>query len=243
MRLFCWLSASEIPENADLRRCDWWLAGAYQRIGSDRVIAPTLADIATIGSARWARLIDPRRRQQRRGVLLIGVNHPAERARMLRLGFGDVLPRDVMLGEVDMRARRIAERLESLPRYRECRGLRLDLLVRDAFAGATALGLHPREFDLLWRLVEEPGRVFSRAVLAAEVWRLNHVPETNSIAVHVRRLRAKLELAGYAGLVQTAAGGYFLVPAAAGHAPSALRATTDAPSARRWRGATQEFAR
>ena len=47
----------------------------------------------------------------------------------------------------------------------------------------------------------------------ADVWRLWHIPETNSLAVHVFRLRAKLAIAGFEGLVQTApAGGYLLAP-------------------------------
>jgi DNA-binding winged helix-turn-helix (wHTH) protein len=46
-----------------------------------------------------------------------------------------------------------------------------------------------------------------------EVWRLLHVPDTNSLAVHVSRLRNKLALAGLRGLVETAAsGGYMLAP-------------------------------
>jgi hypothetical protein len=38
-----------------------------------------------------------------------------------------------------------------------------------------------------------------------------HVPDTNSLAVHVFRLRAKLIIAGLEGLVKTApSGGYYL---------------------------------
>jgi DNA-binding winged helix-turn-helix (wHTH) protein len=51
----------------------------------------------------------------------------------------------------------------------------------------------------------------SKAELMSDIWRLAFVPETNSVAVHVSRLRAKLALAGLAGLVQTSStGGYFL---------------------------------
>ena len=43
---------------------------------------------------------------------------------------------------------------------------------------------------------------------------MGFVPETNSLAVHVSRLRGKLNTAGLEGLVETApSGGYCLVPA------------------------------
>ena len=67
-----------------------------------------------------------------------------------------------------------------------------DLIHRDAQHGSRWLALHPREFGVLWRLAECPGRRVSRAQLLRDVWRLNHDPETNSIAVHVSRLRSKL---------------------------------------------------
>ena len=47
--------------------------------------------------------------------------------------------------------------------------------------------------------------------LIKDVWRLNHEPETNSVEVHVSRLRAKLAGAGCESLVETAPeGGYRL---------------------------------
>jgi DNA-binding response OmpR family regulator len=45
--------------------------------------------------------------------------------------------------------------------------------------------------------------------LLREVWRLEFEPGTNSVEVHVSRLRARLASAGVAGLVETdPAGGY-----------------------------------
>jgi len=47
--------------------------------------------------------------------------------------------------------------------------------------------------------------------LRSDVWRLAFRPETNSLAVHVSRLRAKLRTAGLDGLVETRPdGGYRL---------------------------------
>ncbi|HEX7752057.1 MAG TPA: hypothetical protein VF440_06605 [Novosphingobium sp.] len=42
------------------------------------------------------------------------------------------------------------------------------------------------------------------------VWRLRHMPETNSIPVHVFRLRAKLAVAGLGGALRTVDSSYLL---------------------------------
>jgi two-component system OmpR family response regulator len=111
-----------------------------------------------------------------------------------------------------------------LPRRRELGPLTLDLIHRDARADGTWLSLHPREFGLLWRLAERPGELVSRARLLRDVWRLDFEPGTNSVEVHVSRLRAKLARAGLAGLVETdPQGGYRL---GAPPAPAHDRTTT-----------------
>jgi two-component system OmpR family response regulator len=100
---------------------------------------------------------------------------------------------------------------ELLPRRRAVGPVTLDLVHRDAHAGGAWLHLHPREFALLWRLADRPGARVTRAELWRDVWRLKHQPETNSVEVHVSRLRTKLAIAGCAGLVETdPRGGYRL---------------------------------
>lgn len=98
-----------------------------------------------------------------------------------------------------------------MPRFREAGDVTLDLFHRDGRVIDSWLGLHPREFALLWRLAEQPGERITRKQLLAEVWRIHFEPETNSVAVHVARVRAKLEPFGLARLIGThPEGGYFL---------------------------------
>ena len=111
------------------------------------------------------------------------------------------------LREIEARAMRIAAHARALPRTRDIGPLRLDLFARDGFVAHRALGLHPREFALVWRLAETPGVAVSKKALVRDVWRMAHVPDTNSLAVHVFRLRAKLAIAGLAGLIKTEPGG------------------------------------
>lgn len=108
-----------------------------------------------------------------------------------------------------------------MPRFREAGDVTLDLLHRDGRVVDSWLGLHPREFALLWRLAEQPGVCVSRKQLLADVWRIRYEPQTNSLAVHVARVCAKLEPFGLSRLIAThPAGGYFLDPAAGHCAPA-----------------------
>lgn len=98
-----------------------------------------------------------------------------------------------------------------IPRFREAGDITLDLFHRDGRVEDRWLALHPREFALLWRLAEQPGERLTRQQLLAEVWRIHFAPETNSLAVHVARVRAKLAPFGLARLIATHPdGGYFL---------------------------------
>lgn len=202
--VFRWLCPGAIPATYDLRECGWDMACAS---------APEdvcLAHCSAQGPAEWARLLDSVGVPQRPGVLLLGVAEGRARAWLLRAGFGEVLGEAPDLEELDARAQRLARRADTLPRQRTLGGLSLDLFARDGLVAGRPLGLHPREFALIWRLAETPGLPVSKGSLIRDVWRLGHVPETNSLAVHVFRLRRKLELAGIRDLVRTEGEGYRL---------------------------------
>jgi DNA-binding response OmpR family regulator len=98
-----------------------------------------------------------------------------------------------------------------IPRFREAGDVTLDLFHRDGRVMDRWLGLHPREFELLWRLAQQPGERMTRRQLLADVWCITFEPETNSLAAHVARVRAKLEPFGLARILAThPEGGYFL---------------------------------
>jgi two-component system, OmpR family, response regulator len=201
LSLFGWVAAkADLPPQWDLRRAGWTLVPVapvclVDMRGPPAGVAPT----QLIGA------IDPRR------CLFLGVDCGGERVRLLRGGCGEALPGTVELPELEQRVQRVAAARECLPRRRQVGPLTLDLLHRDARGERGWLALHPREFALLWRLAERPGELVSRARLLREVWRLEFEPGTNSVEVHVSRLRAKLAGAGIEGLVETdPQGGYRL---------------------------------
>jgi len=140
---------------------------------------------------------------ERKWMAMLDVADAQERARLLRLGFGDAVRPGMPIEEFEQRLLRLVERAQALPRHRRHGSLRLDLLAREAFVAGRGVGLHPREFALLWRLADQPGEAVSPAELLGDIWRLAFRPETNSLAVHVSRLRAKLRLSGVDRLIET----------------------------------------
>ncbi|GAA4761032.1 helix-turn-helix domain-containing protein [Novosphingobium ginsenosidimutans] len=206
---FQWFATGPVPDGCDLRRLGWTLV--EPGIEPPQAEAPPLIAMphrAVVSD--WVMLVGASAKRRQR-VLAVGVDDARERARLLRLGFGDAIGGTTDLEEIESRALRINTAMRALPRERTLGLLKLDLLLRDAFVAGRGAGLHPREFLLLWRLAEEPGVTVPPSELRSDVWRLAFRPETNSLAVHVSRLRAKLRVAGLDGLIETRAdGGYRL---------------------------------
>ncbi|MBI1886386.1 MAG: response regulator transcription factor [Chloroflexi bacterium] len=56
------------------------------------------------------------------------------------------------------------------------------------------VNLTAREFDLLFHLARHPGQVFTREQLMDSVWDYDFAGDSSTVTVHMRRLRAKLEV-------------------------------------------------
>jgi DNA-binding response OmpR family regulator len=108
-------------------------------------------------------------------------------------GVTDFLTPSMSLMEIDARIRLALSRREFQSSTAVSHsGVRIDEASFQAHAGSRALDLTFKEFELLRFLVANPGRVFSREQLLAEVWGYDYFGGTRTVDVHVRRLRAKL---------------------------------------------------
>lgn len=90
-----------------------------------------------------------------------------------------------------------AARAPSVPQASEPEAIRVaDVVVDEAGwsvrAGGRVLDLTYKEFELLRYLVQNPGRVVTRATLLRQVWGSDYYGGTRTVDVHIRRLRAKL---------------------------------------------------
>jgi DNA-binding response OmpR family regulator len=68
----------------------------------------------------------------------------------------------------------------------------LDAGRRECRVGETEIRLAPKEFDLLWELLDHRGLVLTRDQLLERVWGYTFAGDTRTVDVHVRQLRRKL---------------------------------------------------
>ncbi len=71
--------------------------------------------------------------------------------------------------------------------------LNLDRIRHEATRAGEKITLQPREYRLLDYLMQNEGRLLTRAMLLEHVWDLHFDPQTNVIDVHISRLRAKID--------------------------------------------------
>lgn len=77
---------------------------------------------------------------------------------------------------------------------------------REVTVGGSPIALTAREFDVLALLMGHAGTVLTRERIAHEALGYEYVGDTNNVDVHIAHLRAKIEDAGGARIIQTVRG-------------------------------------
>jgi DNA-binding response OmpR family regulator len=137
---------------------------------------------------------------------VIGGRQAEERAAAEAEGADAYLVRPVVAAEVVSTLRLLALRppmdvvLTSGP-------LVIDVGRRHVRVGDRRVHLAPREFELLTHLASSPGQVFGVDELLRDVWHTESRPrDAGTVAVHIRRIRQKLEAAGMPRFIETVKG-------------------------------------
>jgi two-component system, OmpR family, response regulator MtrA len=92
--------------------------------------------------------------------------------------------------------------------------LRLDADLREATWRGSSVPLSAREFDLLFALTRDPGRVWTFAELTTHVWERPYLGDIEAVVSAVKRLRRQLRQAAPGVQVDSVRGvGYRLVVA------------------------------
>ncbi|MFN0178571.1 MAG: response regulator transcription factor [Gemmatimonadales bacterium] len=129
-------------------------------------------------------------------LILTARGQEQDKVRGLRLGADDYVSKPFGLLEVLARVEALLRRARAArPGGSPVRvgDITIDPSIREARRGDIPVGLSPKEFDLLWALVEADGAVLSRAELMERVWGYQATVLSRTVDTHVAELRRKLE--------------------------------------------------
>ena len=159
-------------------------------------------------------------------VMLTARGEEAERVRGLATGADDYVVKPFSLPELIARIRSLLRRAspEAVADRLEAGDLVLDRCTRRVSRGPRDIGLSPTEFRLLEHLMQNPGRVYSRAQLLDAVWGANVYVDERTVDVHVGRLRKSLKRGRQSDPIRTVRGMGYAFDERYGAEPAALKA-------------------
>lgn len=115
----------------------------------------------------------------------------------LELGADDYITKPYSPRELLARIRAVLRRGQEpdlAPLVLEAGGIRMDVERHLVTVNGTAQRLPLKEFELLEFFLRNPGRVLTRGQLIDRIWGADYVGDTKTLDVHVKRLRAKIEV-------------------------------------------------
>jgi DNA-binding response OmpR family regulator len=129
-------------------------------------------------------------------IMLTALDTEADAVQGLEAGADDYVTKPFGLAELRSRVRAVLRRSGSRASSREllsAGGVTLDRSRREVMVGERLVRLTFSEFELLARLMSEPGRLLNRQELLRAIWGDSAYRDPRAIDVHIRHLREKLE--------------------------------------------------
>lgn len=116
-----------------------------------------------------------------------------DRVKGLDTGADDYMVKPFDMEELNARLRAlIRRRSERGTPYIEYRGIKLDPRTQTVYVDDKPANISRREFSLLEKLLDNPGKVLSREVLIQTVYGWGEEIDSNALEVHIHNLRKKL---------------------------------------------------
>ncbi|HVX47879.1 MAG TPA: response regulator transcription factor [Candidatus Saccharimonadales bacterium] len=150
-------------------------------------------------------------------LILTGQDKVMDKIRLLDAGADDYLTKPFSLGELKARLRVLrrhnAKRADAEARQLAVEDLTLDRTKHTVKRAGQPIDLRRKEFAILECLMLHAGTVVSRTVLGNYAWQDEDKPWTNTIDVHIKHLRDKVDRPFGHQLIQTVHGlGYKVAP-------------------------------
>jgi two-component system, OmpR family, phosphate regulon response regulator PhoB len=141
-------------------------------------------------------------------IMLTARGEETERVRGLSTGADDYMVKPFSVPELLARIRTILRRVapDAVADALMAGDLALDRKTRRVRRGPRDLNLSPTEFRLLEHMMQNPGRVYSRAQLLDAVWGRDIYVDERTVDVHVGRLRRTLSRGRDADPIRTVRG-------------------------------------
>lgn len=171
----------------------------------DRML-PKMNGLTLIMELRRARIETP-------ALCLTALGGVEDRVSGLEAGADDYLVKPFEMTELMARVNALARRSSKSSKDPTLRvsDLELNLITRKVTRAGTVIDLLPREFALLELLMQNSGRVVTRAMLLKHVWDFHFEPKTSLVETHMSRLRTKIDRPFGLSLLHTVRGkGYRL---------------------------------
>ncbi len=131
-------------------------------------------------------------------IMLTAKGDETDRIVGLELGADDYVVKPFSPRELVTRIKTVLRRSQTGPSPAMGGVLRFDGCAinpesRSVVTDSGPVQLTGKEFDLLFFLASDPGRVFTREQLMDQVWDFTYAGDVSTVTVHIRRLRKKLE--------------------------------------------------
>lgn len=147
-------------------------------------------------------------------LVLSGESHPMIKINLLDAGANDYLTKPFSLGELKARMRvliRTSQQLATRVKHLSVNDVMLDRKTRKVSRAGIEIKLRNKEFALLECLMENAGSVVTRDLLTHRAWDDSSAVWTNTVDVHIKHLRDKLDRPFEKPLIKTVHGlGYRL---------------------------------